>query len=301
MVTNTAMFRFMGEAWADTPKAYDMSGTPSDTGSIQLRSYGVGFVEDGVLGKTVVTSALGNIYTPVENASFTLSLRDTFRIVNGAVDCHSHPNLEVTGTLTNLLLTLASIFVDMGGIYESLADFGTACELTKDLPRKDLLPGLYDIGPIAAAMKLSYVYRRVSLNGSRTQLVFGGAANIQFRTPTTSLDGPSLVRDEGPFRASYWLKTDDMRPPLTVTWSSADATINASTLVQGTAALAEITWDVNVTLNQEVTRTLSVSVVDADGLQRGSTKVVRLKRVLNPELPPLCDLQPQHPDCWDSL
>jgi hypothetical protein len=40
-----------------------------------------------------------------------------------------------------------------------------------------------------------------------------------------------------------------------------------------------------------------MTVTDADGLVRGSSKQVKVKYVMNSDLPPICDTHPTHYEC----
>src|SRR5262249_10508633 len=126
-------------------------------------------------------------------------------------------------------------------------------------------------------------------------LTAGGLHSTVTRNPSAAISGPHEIRTDinAPGSAQYRALTTDMRPPLTVTWSSPNA-------ANRTGIVTTMTWNLpDGGINQIFNRTLSMTVTDADGLQRGAGKQVRIKYVMDPTAPPICDLHPTHYECED--
>lgn len=99
------------------------------------------------------------------------------------------------------------------------------------------------------------------------------------RQPTVSMtaDDFSIVLEPGDEvpPITFTARTDDLRGPLTYTWTSSGATFSNKVGNQITAF-----WSIGSSLS--TSKTITVKVTDADGLTATQTRTVTFKRLTSP-------------------
>jgi hypothetical protein len=275
-------------------KTLNLSGNPDPSGSIHLRDFDLDFF-DSTLGqpnlKRMRLTVHGLLDSPFADINFWAWATDSLFVntSTGRIACSTSTGFDMDDSLEEFL---ADLFADPGAMVANVLDPGPGCRIAQALPTEVMLPNPPGV-PAGLAFKEVFNYQRLVVNSNG--LTAGGLHSTVTRNPSAAVFGPSDIRTEinEPASAQYRALTTDMRLPLTVTWSSPNA-------ANRTGTITTMTWDLpDGGNNQLFYRTLSMTVTDADGLQRSAGKLVRIKYVMDPTLPPICDLHPTHYECED--
>src|SRR5262245_1816993 len=219
----TGLNHMMAFAWADVDKTLNLSGEPDPTGSIHLSGYDLDFFASTVGFPNVKQLRLtvnGILYSPFADINFWGWATDSL-VVNsstGRIVCSTSTGFDMDDSIEE---ALADLFADPEAMVANLLDPGPGCRIAQALPTEVMLPNPSGISGIA--FKEVFTYQRLVVNSSG--LTAGGVHSTVMRSPSAAVSGPSEIRTEVdmPAIAQYRAVTTDMRPPLTVSWSSPNA------------------------------------------------------------------------------
>jgi hypothetical protein len=239
-----------------------------------------------------VDLGIDGFYSYIQDTAFTLHIVDFPRTTTyGALQCDTFLLAETTETTIDTIL--ATLMGGAGDLPPTLALAGPACRVADFLPTQVPVPG--------TLAKIELTYSRASADGIGG-LTFAGALELGGRQPWVSIDGPSEVQVHGEqsVTESYLGLGNDLRPPVTVTWTSPDAiAISGADTVRPT-----VTWSVaGLAVNEWVERSIQLTAVDADGVTATAVQSVIIRRL--PTDPggggnPVCRQKPWLPMCQDG-
>jgi hypothetical protein len=210
-------------------------------------------------------------------------LIDNLSLSNQRVSCDTDAQLDVDTSVDTILATIVGAVQSSDAALSELPASGPGCQFAALLPVDKMIP---------ASKKIAFKYER--LEATAGGLVAAGTYELADRQPAVSISGPGTVQvgpgDPGGIKAFYSAVTHDLRPPLSFSWSSANATISGG-------KTATVHWNFFLDAGQHVYRTLHVTVTDADGLIASASKQVIIWGLTNPSLPPVCETKPFLPQC----
>lgn len=296
--TQDGIDRLVQIRWQDQPKQLNDDGNADPDGRVHLDdSFGLVFndqdaifdydVQRVVTGESIEVTVDG-YYDYIQDTDIRLSILDFFTLTPfGAIQCKTYASAVPTETTIDTILASLT-----GGSDSSLGDVvdqGPGCKIASVLPRTVLLA--------QTTLKAVFSYSRIdSLDGSG--LTFAGTWTIAQRQGSVQVNGPTLLKQDAnlPFTATYSAIVSELRPPLTISWTSRDAAP-----VSGTnRTSATMTWTVpTLTSGQQTSRNLVVTVTDADGVVAQRLKTVTLSRTADtdPGVDPICKKKPWSPQC----
>jgi hypothetical protein len=284
----TGIRRLLDLAWADLPKRLGDDGKADPNGDIHLQSLNVGY-NNSVAGhanqKKVTIKVHGYAHVLFSNTGFDVRLIDTLSLSNEKVSCQSEPEVDVDTSIDTILATLVGAVQSSDGALSQLPPSGPGCQFAAMLPTDKMLAGGGGIG-----YKVVFKYKR--LEATAAGLVAAGTHELAERQPDVSISGASILQ-VGPsetIQGFYSAVTHDLRPPLSYSWSSANATISGG-------KNATVHWNFSLSEGQHLYRTLHVTVTDADQMSASASKQVMIWGLLNPSLPPACETKPSLPQC----
>jgi len=251
-------------AWQDQPRRYNDYGYVDPSGPIHFTDFQVRFnvyntLQNPLTGAFVsgpsVDLGIDGFYSYIQDTDFTLHVVDfPGTTTYGALHCDTLLLAETTETTIDTIL--ATLTGGAGDLPPTLTLAGPACRVADFLPTQVLVP--------RTSAKIELTYSRASAEGNGG-LTFAGNFTLGLRQPSVSIDGPSEVRVHGEqsVTESYLGLGTDLRPPVTVIWTSPDAiAISSADTVRPT-----VTWSVaGLAVNDFVERSIQLTAVDADGV-----------------------------------
>jgi hypothetical protein len=271
----------------DQPRTLDDDGYPDPSGDVHLNgNFVIDYTNSDYYGRTVVDLGLDGSYDgPFSNTDFRIHIFDFITLTQyGSIDCDTSARAAPTETTVDTIL--ASLTGGAVGSLGDIIDGGPGCKIARMVPRSILVPN--------TPLKAVFNYTRVNAyNGSG--LTLAGTWSLVGRQPSVTLYGNFSIEQEPnlPFSGTYTGQASDLRPPLSFSWTSLDATP-----VSGTNHPTMV-WNLpNVGVGQRVQRNLELRVTDADGFQALAVRPVHLSRVqVIDDIPPSCKAKPwQCPD-----
>ena len=219
-----------------------------------------------------------------QNTDIAIDIDDFLTVSQyGQLNCETYAWVHHRATIDTILASLT------GGAGGSLGDVlgqGPGCQIANRLPRTVLVP--------QSAIKAVFTYTRVNSFPS-TGLTAGGTWALVNRQPWVDVQGPfSLLAEPGEvFAGAFTVYPHDLRAPFTISWSSLNATPVPN------ASHPTIVWSLpNLALGSQTQRTLSATVIDADGNSATGYQTVILKRVADSDpISPLCKAKPWLDQC----
>ncbi len=295
---NAALIRRQAlDGWNAAPKRLNGDGGADPNGPIHLTGFSVSFESPN----RVVTKVTGFDERPWPDVDFTLTTTDTLSVSGGQVNCTSQRNLDVdtswlnflTGLFLILLPPLGIVFlverIIVGSADAPSGDAGPGCAAAKLIPREILIPGGQKVVP-------SYSRIEVSSGG----IFAGGTFVVIPRAPAVTISGQSqisVVEGTTSLSRSYSIVTDDLRPPLQVTWSGDGVAVNPH--AESTSIRFGLT---GAQVGQVLTRRVAVTVTDADNLLASNELIVRIHITPSDgDFPPVCKVKPWLPQCQEPL
>jgi hypothetical protein len=286
-------------AWQDQPRRYNDYGYVDPSGPIHFTDFQVRFnvyntLQNPLTGAFVsgpsVDLGIDGFYSYIQDTDFTLHVVDFPRTtMDGALHCDTLLLAETTETTIDTIL--ATLTGGAGDLPPTLTLAGPACRVADFLPTQVLVR--------RTPAKIELTYSRASADGNGG-LILAGDFTLGLRQPSVSIDGPSEVQVHGEqsVTESYLGLGNDLRPPVTVTWTSPDAiAISGADTVRPT-----VTWSVaGLAVNDFVERSIQLTAVDADGVTATAVQSVIIRRL--PTVPgggnPVCRAKPWLPMCQD--
>jgi hypothetical protein len=280
-----AIARLVQIRWNDQPRRLDDDGRADPGGDVHLTGYNVFYQNADYYQRRVVDLAIAGWYDGIQNTDIAIHIYDFLTVTQyGQLQCETYAEARPTETTIDTIL--ASLTGGAGGSLGDVLGKGPGCQIAGRLPRTVLIP--------QTALKAVFTYTRVN-SYQQSGLTFGGTWAVLDRQPGVSVQGPaSLLAEQGQlFSGSFTASPRDMRGPFTVSWTSVNATP-----VSGTWH-ATMLWNLpSLAVGSQVTRSLVVTVTDADGITATGVKGVALKRVLDADpISPMCKAKPWLPQC----
>jgi hypothetical protein len=284
------------EAWDAMPKVLDADNRPDPNGPVHLSSLDVTFKSPD----KIITTIKGFDERPWPDVDFTLKIDETLSAANTNLSVDSKTTLDVdTSWLNKLTGIFAFVFPPLGLFFlieniiirvnegeQDNEDGGVGKQALSLIPKEIM---------IAGGKKLIFLYTRVSVS---TGGVFCGGTVLPLdRTPEVSIQGPAQITASAGSTAvtkRFTAMIEDLRGNCRFQWK-----ING-TNTGGDEKSANIRFNLGQTQpGQVITRTLTVTVTDADGLSDSSSKEVKIyvPHELDDNLPPICRIKPYLPQC----
>jgi hypothetical protein len=302
-INKSTILRDVYKAWDESPKQFNHSGKPDSSGSTHLTGLTVEFNNNNEL----ITRVKGYDESPWPDVSFELTITDKFGTSSGEILLESKSDLDMdTSILTGLsfIPLLGLIFVGQIVVI-SFADPDTPDELTS--PGESIRQSFYSFANdiyLEGRKKLLLTYLEVETD-EKLGIFASGYIHSVDREPTIVIIGLSDVFVE-PNTESIYIRfkviTKDLRPNLRATWK-INGTIKKTTSHSNKTFSTTLSFDCRKAKPlKPVYRSLSVRVVDADGLEATIQKEVRiyLKRGSTPGEEPvfdICEIRPWLPQC----
>jgi hypothetical protein len=274
--------RLVSIRMADQPLTLDDDGNPDPSGDVHLNgNFALEYTNSDYYGRAVVDLGLDGWYDGLfSNTDFTLHIYD-FLTVNqyGSINCDTATWAAPTETTVDTIL--ASLTGGAGGSLGDIIDAGPGCKIAQMVPRSILVPG--------SNLKAVFNYTRISAyDGSG--LTLAGMWSVKQRQASVTFYGPFSLEQEPnlPFSGTYTAQASDLRPPLSFSWTSLNATP-----VSGTNHPTMV-WNLpNLAVGQSVQRNLALTVTDADGLKALAVRPIHLTRVqVVDDTDPVCKAKP---------
>ena len=264
-----AIRSLIGEARGDLPTM-----EPAYVGSPYLTYYGS--TNGNAAIKRLVTTIPGWVDGPFSDTDFWVTITDQMRLDGTKLACSTAIALDMEDDTFDYILNEIFNFTNPESMLQGLTAKGPGCQIADAAPNQVLLPLTTTFLGGTFGLKEVFDYRRLVLSGAGSEqggIFIGGTHRTAVRTPAVTIDGPSTVQAEltEPASGIYDARVTDLREPLTVTWSSPNATIVRSGL------RADITWNMPI-IGMGVQRAIHVTVTDAEGLTATFTKNVLIKR-----------------------
>ncbi len=283
-------------AWQDMPKILNGDFKPDTNGPVHLTSFSVAFQSPD----TIITKLGGFDERPWPDVDFVFTIKDIFDVSSAEITVDSSDYLDVdtsvlnllTGVLLILLPPLGLVFLTeniivrvLEGEQEDYNDGGVGKRIASTLPKEIMIEG---------GQKLIFLYSRaeISVGG-----IFGGGVVLPVqRTPSVDIRGPlNLTSDSGSQSVTKKFKaiTEDLRGNLRYRWRVNGAPVSTDTK---SPYIRFALGDTEP--GQVITKTLSLTVTDADGLSASAEEEVKIYISLDDfGLPPICRTKPYLPQC----
>jgi hypothetical protein len=290
------------DAFADQPKRLDGDGRPDPHGPVHLTGLRLDFRAPHI----VLTTVDGFDERPWPDVDFHLITSDTLFASAGQVQSHSDHHLDTDTSVFLILEGIAAIltvFVSGWFVLPALLFFGEGVIIAgKGPPDTGAGAGASAVGAlpseimIPSKLKVVMNYERVEVSAGG--IFAGGFIVLDVRTPAVAITGPrQLAVKEGSTvaRHSYALTTEDLRGPLSFTWTSDGITGNPH--LKSTVVTFPLH---NPTAGQIFSKNVHVQVTDVDGLIAEATATIQIHIVaadLDDGLPPICHVKPWLPQC----
>jgi hypothetical protein len=279
---SSAITRIVDFQWLLQPKTLNDSGQPDPSGNLHLTSYDIAYFDGSA--PIVRTSFHGDYDGPFSDTGFTAYVDDELSLFYGTVQCDSTLGVDVDTTIDSVLNAIFNIAEDPTTSFSQIVSSGPGCLFSSFLPIQILIPG--------TTTKEAFTYTRVTADG--TGLTAAGTRGVVPRQPSVTISGPAPLKVEvgDPLAGEYHATTRDLRPPLSVTWSSVSA-------APASGVDATVVWNIP-SLDQDgesATRNLTVNVTDADGAHVQALRIVKIEVLLGADISPLCRAKPYLPQC----
>ena len=235
-LSNRFISRLARRAWNEMPKRLDDKGIPQLNGYVHLTDLRVAMQPPA----TVVTIIDGYDERPLPDASFTVTIAETFRIETGEIEYTPVQDLDPHTRLNDILAALllgGSIFLSLWFV----PFFALAVYQSVQLRRA----GAPDRSGVGSAVTERFMPGSIPLPGG-TKRVIGYSGHLvvkphglfvggflgaeQPRTPSVSLVGPSTIKaakGQGIVHGHFRAEVGDLRGLLTYSWTS-DAEVRGS-------------------------------------------------------------------------
>jgi len=271
--------------WNDQPRRLDDDGNADPGGDVHLTSFDLSYQNADYYGRRIVDLTINGWYDGIQNTDIAIDIDDFLTVSQyGQLNCETYAWVHPTETTIDTIL--ASLTGGAGGSLGDVLGQGPGCQIANRLPRTVLVP--------QSAIKAVFTYTRVNSFPS-TGLTAGGTWALVNRQPWVDVQGPfSLLAEPGEvFAGAFTVYPHDLRAPYTISWSSLNATPVPN------ASHPTIVWSLpNLALGSQTQRTLSATVVDADGNSATGYQSVILKRVADSDpISPLCKAKPWLDQC----
>ncbi|HEY6559187.1 MAG TPA: hypothetical protein VI072_18010 [Polyangiaceae bacterium] len=275
-------------AWNAAPKRLNGDGTPNPSGDIHLSSLQVLYTSPD----RVASIIRGYDERPWPDVDFAVTTTDTLSTSGGRIKCDSVVSVDVNLSWLNYFTSILSVavpplglFLYLDGAFPSATDAGNSEMGSVACPAVSFFPSEIVV-PLGLKVAISYGRAQASTSG----IVVGGSYTLVARNPSVAIVGSrSLTAQEGQTSrtASYASRATDLREPLSYQWTSSGFV--SSRLASGTNVRFSLTGygpgDVK-------TDSLSLRVVDADGLVATASATIRTTIAEPLEDPPICSIKP---------
>lgn len=270
---NSAYVRRMFQnEWAARPKTLDGGGRPDTSGPIHLTGATIGFHSPD----RIVVTVDGYDERPWPDVDFTYTATEVLSVSNGQLQSDIDDDLDVDTTWLNVLTGIFNVVFLPLGIVFAVQSIIIGSADASDLGDSGF-EGVAGIIPqavmIDGGQKIAMDYNRVAVSSGG--VFAGGTYSLVARAPRAEISGPSQVTMAiagGMVRRTYRIMTEDLRPPLQISWSS-ERDVSFS---NRHSASPRVTFTAVGQPGQVLTRRLSVSVHDADGLHADGELTVRI-------------------------
>jgi hypothetical protein len=248
----------------------------------------------------VITRIDGFDERPWPDVDFRFITTDTLSLSGGQVRCDSQRNLDVDTSWLNFLAGLFLVLLPpLGTIF-----LVERIIIGSDTPETNtgVGPGIAALIPreilISSSQKVVVSYSRLEV--SNGGIFAGGSFAVTPRIPEVTITGSSKIsvaEGTASLTRNYSLRTDDLRPPLQITWSGEGFALSPSVETTGfhfDLAGAEV--------GEVLTRRVAVQVTDADTLVSSAELLVSI--YVTPDdgdFPPDCKAKPWLPQCKELL
>jgi hypothetical protein len=280
-LSKNGLDRMVNVAWRDIPKLSDATGQPNANGPIHLldeRTDLYNAVYRIPTMKEALLTVHGFYDGPTADTDFWAYVEDVMYLSNGHIECDTNVDVDLEPTFDYLLGTILQLFQSPAGMVAQMVGTGPGCRAVATFPVDVMIPNL----PNA---KIHMTYTRLNLDA--TGITGAGTAQFAPRNPAASIVGPSYIKANAGWPASgkYQITTTDMRGPVTVIWSSPDATFS----VNGNATTTA-TWDYpNAAAGTIINRIVTANVTDQDNNTVTAWMVTKLEYVEDVNIPDICD------------
>ncbi len=288
------------KAWQQMPKVLNGDMKPDSSGPIHLSSLSVTFQSPD----TIVTKLSGFDERPWPDVDFVFTIKDVFDVSSTEITVETNDDLDVDTSWLNWLTGIFLIvFPPLGVVFlveniivrvfegeqEDYDDGGVGKKIASTLPKEIMIKG---------GKKIIFLYNRLDIASGG---IFGGGTALPVdRTPSLEIRGLfNLTSDSNStsITKKYKAITEDLRGNLQYRWK-----------VNGTA-VSENSKSPNIKFNlgqtqpgQVLTKELSLTVTDADGLSASIEKEVKIFISLDDDrLPPICKVKPYLPQCQPNI
>jgi hypothetical protein len=271
--------RQAAKAWDIQDKQFDENGSPSATGTIHLTSGFNPTLRSSPPQFVATVKGYDDHATP--RANFTLTSTDTFSLSQGQITCTNDRKLDVDTSIFYFLAALTVKVIPLSGFFlaEGIlgdtaptpsTDAGGFCKTASLAFAPELMIPAFDYGGVHFVKKAAFNYTRVEASDT-LGVVGAGTFALVDRHPSVTISGPSTrsvpVDKLGPVGVTYKAMTHDLRPPLSLQWTSSDGPVSAT----GSSAVATFTVPDSATVGMHYPRSVALSIRDADGLTASST------------------------------
>jgi hypothetical protein len=295
---NAALVRRNAAASFDKqPKRLNGDGVADEDGPVHLNGLRVDFKSPN----QILSVIDGFDERPWPDVDFTYTITDTLTVSGGRVNVTTSNDIDVDSSWINFLTGLfLFVFPPLGVVFLveriiiAAADTpqfgsGAGASAAQLIPAEILIPG---------GLKVVASYSRIEV--SQGGIFAGGTFDVVGRVPEVSISGPaqiSVVEGATSVARSYSIRTDDLRPPLSVHWSG-EGIANPST-----AETTNFRFSLGNAQVGQVTKRISVQVTDADGLTASADRMVSIfvTPADDDDFPPACKAKPWLPQCQESL
>ncbi|MFZ5439287.1 MAG: hypothetical protein ACOZQL_04720 [Myxococcota bacterium] len=247
-------------AFNDVEKRWDTeTNKPSPTGDLRFTRASTTFP-----ASNAAMLDLRGYYRLIMENGFDALVKDTVTI-NGAswLQCSTSHTVDVDVTAVTWLHYVFNAAGDLNTLLGVLVSRGPLCRAIDGIEQDTLIPN--------STLKTVFQVSRVAMSPS-TGANVGGNVAIAVRNPTLAITGDfSLVAEaDEPASGVFSVRTDDLRAPITYSWSSPNATVS------GTGGTVTVTWTLGSGVN--FNRALTVTATDADGRTLTQTRTVGITR-----------------------
>ena len=261
------------------PHRLSADGKPDEKGPTHIFEPSLSFE----LPRTVITSVPGLDERPRPDVKFTLELTDTLKVSNLQIKSDFKSSLDTHTGLLNFLTGAGLILffpagiallvqrIKVGQADPPALKAGIGAAAAQFFVPQILVPG---------RKKVSLIYDDIQVD--KTGLKTAGAQQIDDRSPAVRITGPTNLKIRGQKLVSgkFDAVTTDLRPDLQFRW-------RVSTGFTSTARRAVIPFLRGSTQpGGSFTRTVRVTVTDADGLTASASQSVRIQVVDAEDEPP---------------
>ncbi len=283
------------KAWQEMPKVLNKDMKPDSSGPIHLTSLSVTFQSPD----TIITKLSGFDERPWPDVDFVFTIKDIFDVSSAEISVDTNNDLDIDTSWLNALTGIFLIvFPPLGlaflteniivRVFEGEQDYdegGVGKKIASTLPKEIMIEG---------GKKIIFLYSRLNISVGG---IFGGGAALPVdRSPSLAINGTfNLTSDSNStyITKKYKAITEDLRGNIQYRWR-----VNGVSTGDNSKS-PNIRFNLGQTVpGQVITKTISLTVTDSDGLSASVEKEVKIYISLDDfGLPPICRTKPYLPQC----